>query len=57
MFKRIKESALKISPSKYNFMRQEIKFLGHVINQNGIHTENTKIEPIKTLRDQNESRN
>ena len=49
VFKRIKESGLKISPSKCHFMRQEIKFLGHVINQNGIHTESTKIEAIKNF--------
>ena len=30
-------------------MRREIKFLGYVINQNGIHTESTKIEAIKNF--------
>ena len=31
-------------------MKQEIKFLGHVINQNGKHTESTKIEAIKNFQ-------
>nr|GEW12698.1 retrotransposon protein, putative, Ty3-gypsy subclass [Tanacetum cinerariifolium] len=37
--------------SKYEFWLQEVHFLGHVINQNGIHVDPSKIEAVKNWKD------
>ena len=42
VFERIKEPGLEITPNKFHFMRQGIKCLGHVINQEGLQTEKKK---------------
>ncbi|GJS58486.1 reverse transcriptase domain-containing protein [Tanacetum coccineum] len=36
--------------SKYEFCLQEVNFLGHVVNQNGIHVDPSKIEAVKNLK-------
>ncbi|MCP6675394.1 hypothetical protein NL520_28760, partial [Klebsiella pneumoniae] len=33
--------------SKCNFWLQEVQFLGHVVNQQGIHVDPSKVEAIK----------
>jgi len=47
VFEKIKEAGLKINPSKCHFLKEEIRFLGHQINANGIQTEKSKIEAIE----------
>ena len=44
---RIKEAGLKVNPEKCLFMKEEIKFLGHIINSNGIQTDKDKLEAIE----------
>ena len=44
---RIRKANLKISPTKCHFLKEEIKFLGHVINKSGIRTDENKIDSIK----------
>ncbi|GKD61407.1 putative reverse transcriptase domain-containing protein [Tanacetum coccineum] len=36
--------------SKCEFWSQEVHFLGHVVNQNGIHVDPSKIETVKNLK-------
>ena len=40
------ESGLKLKLSKCHFLQKETKFLGHVIDANGIHTSQDKIQTI-----------
>ena len=47
VFQRIKESGLKLKKEKCQFLKKETKFLGHIINQDGIRTEDSKILAIK----------
>jgi hypothetical protein len=44
--KRLKEHGLYIKPKKCKFAAQEIAYLGHIINQTGIHTDPMKIEAV-----------
>ncbi|GJZ04716.1 putative reverse transcriptase domain-containing protein [Tanacetum coccineum] len=36
--------------SKYEFWLQEVHFLGHIVNQNGIHADQSKIEAVKNWK-------
>ena len=44
---RIKQAGLKLAPTKCRFMQTEIKYLGHVINEDGVKTDPDKIKSIK----------
>ncbi|KAI5087912.1 interleukin-1 receptor accessory protein-like 1-A isoform X1, partial [Silurus meridionalis] len=44
VFRRLKEHNLKLSPSKCQFLKRSVKFLGHVISQDGISRD--KVEAI-----------
>ena len=46
VLKRIREAGLRVNPEKCEFLRKEIKFLGHIINGEGIQTDSKKIEVI-----------
>ena len=46
VLKRIREAGLRVNPEKCEFLRKEIKFLGHIINGEGIQTDSKKIEAI-----------
>ncbi|GJS34798.1 hypothetical protein Tco_0533180 [Tanacetum coccineum] len=41
---------LKVKFSKCEFWLQEVHFLGHVVNQNGIHMDPSKIEAVKNWK-------
>ena len=47
---KIKEAGLKINPEKCQFLKKETKFLGHIINREGIKVDNVKIEAIKNFQ-------
>jgi hypothetical protein len=49
VFKRIKVAGLKIKPSKCQFAKPELAFLGHVINREGILPDPEKIEKVKNF--------
>jgi len=49
VFKRIRVAGLKIKPSKCHFAQQEITFLGHIVNKNGILPDPEKIEKVKNF--------
>ncbi|GJS76060.1 putative reverse transcriptase domain-containing protein [Tanacetum coccineum] len=46
----LKKEELYAKFSKCEFWLQEVKFLGHVVNQNGIHVDPSKIEAIKNWK-------
>ena len=47
LFTRISGAGLKLNPDKCKFLVPEIKFLGHIINSEGIKTDMDKIDVIK----------
>lgn len=47
---KIKESGLKVNPEKCRWMLQETKFLGYIINENGIKTDESKIDAINNFK-------
>ena len=47
VFDRIRSAGLKLKPSKCELFREEIAYLGHIINQHGLKTDPKKIEAVK----------
>ncbi|GKC20764.1 putative reverse transcriptase domain-containing protein, partial [Tanacetum coccineum] len=47
----LKKEELYAKFSKCEFWLQEVQFLGHVVNQNGIHVDPSKIEVVKNWKD------
>ncbi|GKD75393.1 putative reverse transcriptase domain-containing protein, partial [Tanacetum coccineum] len=47
----LKKEELYAKFSKCEFWLQEVQFLGHVVNQNGIHVDPSKIEAVKNWKD------
>ena len=47
VFDRLKESNLKLKPEKCEFLRKEVSYLGHVISENGVLLDKTKIKVIQ----------
>ena len=46
VFKRIKNAGLKLKSSKCEFLKQMVKFLGHVVSKEGISTDPEKISAV-----------
>ncbi|XP_060579942.1 uncharacterized protein LOC132736753 [Ruditapes philippinarum] len=44
---RFKENNLKLSPEKCFFIQEKVKFLGHVVSEQGIQTDPEKIDKVK----------
>ena len=57
VFDRLKEANLRINPEKCKFFKTHLKYLGHVVSDQGIHTDPEKvaaisnIEPPKNLKE------
>ena len=49
MLARLKQANLKIKVSKTHLLRSEVEFLGHIVNEDGIHTDPSKIKAIQDL--------
>jgi hypothetical protein len=47
VFERIREAGLKLKPSKCELLREEITYLGHIINSKGLKTDPKKVEAVK----------
>ena len=45
-FEKLKQVGLKHKPSKCEFLRQELTYLGHVVSKEGIQTDPRKVEAI-----------
>ncbi len=48
VLKRLKEYGLKLSPEKCNFFQTSVRYLGHIVSENGVETDPVKIEALKT---------
>ena len=46
VFKKLKQAGLKLKPSKCEFFRHELTYLGHVVSKDGIQTNPKKVEAI-----------
>lgn len=46
VFRRLRHAKLRPNPEKCHFCRNELRYLGHVINRQGIHTDPEKVEAI-----------
>lgn len=49
VFRRLRQAKLKINPDKCNFFKREIRYLGHVVCENGIKTDPDKIAAITNM--------
>lgn len=47
VFQRLQSANLQLNPDKCEFCRTELKYLGHVISREGIHTDPDKIRAVK----------
>ena len=48
VFERLQEHNLKLKPSKYELFKERVSYLGHVVSEEGIHTDPAKIEAVKS---------
>jgi hypothetical protein len=46
VFRRLREANLRLNAEKCHFCRGELRYLGHIINRDGIHTDPAKISAI-----------
>jgi len=46
VFRRLRETCLQLNPEKCHFCRNELKYLGHVIDRRGIRTDSEKTKAI-----------
>lgn len=44
----LKEYGLKLSEEKCTFLQTSVRYLGHIVSQNGMESDSQKIETIKT---------
>ena len=47
VFQKLADAGLKLKPSKCEFFKAEINYLGHVVSKDGIRTDEKKIQVIK----------
>ena len=47
VFEKLRQGTLKFKPSKYNFFKTQISYLGHLVSKEGIITDPSKIETVK----------
>lgn len=50
VFSRVKNHNLKLSPKKCNFLRRSVKFLGHIICEDGVCTDPEKVQAITDVQ-------
>ena len=49
VFSHLKEAGLTLKPSKCTFAVDRVSYLGHVITNNGVETDKSKLEPVVTF--------
>jgi len=47
VFSRMRKYNMKLQPDKYQFLRKEVSYLGHVIGQTGVRPDEKRIEAVK----------
>ena len=50
IFQRLEDAGLKLKPSKCDFFKKEVRYLGHVLSADGIKPDPDKVSVIKQLR-------
>lgn len=50
VFSRLKTHNLKLSPKKCNFLRRSVKFLGHIVGEDGVCTDPAKVQAITDVQ-------
>ena len=48
MFQRLRESGLRLKPSKWSFFQKEVRYLGHIISRDGVTTNPEKTVKVAT---------
>lgn len=48
VLERLKDYGLKLSPKKCKFFQTSVRYLGHIVSENGVETDPSKIEALKT---------
>ena len=48
VLKRLKEYGLKLSPEKCKFFQTSVRYLGHVVSENGVETDPEKVNALKS---------
>ena len=48
VFIRLRQHGLKLEPSKCHLLREEVKFLGHIISAQGIQVDREKVRALET---------
>lgn len=48
VFQRLQEYNLKLNPKKCKFFKTKVTYLGHVVSSEGIQTDPSKVEAVKT---------
>ena len=48
VFSRIREAGLKLKPAKCAFLQPEVHYLGHIVSGDGVATDPSKVEKVKT---------
>ena len=46
VFGRLREAGLKLKPQKCRFLQKEVTYLGHVVSENGVSTDPSKVSKI-----------
>ena len=49
VFRRLRAANLRINPDKCDFFQKELKYLGHMVSEQGIHTDPDKVQAIRQL--------
>ncbi|KAL1246992.1 hypothetical protein QQF64_034535 [Cirrhinus molitorella] len=49
VFERLRCHNLKLAPKKCFFLRRSVRFLGHVVDENGVSTDHSKVENITNM--------
>ena len=49
VFRRLCEAKVKLNPKKWNFVKQRIEYLGHVVTPEGIFPDPGKVEVVKNF--------
>lgn len=50
VFSRLRDHGLKLAPKKCQFLRRSVKFLGHIVDSNGVSTDPDKVKAITSMR-------
>src|SRR3954468_6046320 len=50
VFRRLRENGLFLKPKKCAFVMKEVKLLGHIINEKGIHTDPDKVKAVTKFK-------